>query len=115
MATPVPDDELDGGDEGWIRDGGDLELVEAYFRRELGGWQVGVAAMELVRSDPLESELRQAVEAALRAVPGVSAVHEEDREVWVVFGQPSGARLVDAVAAVVDARADDLQRHLDSL
>lgn len=61
-------------------------------------WQVGAGAMEFLREDPLQSEVRAAVLGALRSVPGVTAAEEEDREVWVVNGSPSGEDLVRAVA-----------------
>jgi hypothetical protein len=43
------------------------------------GWLVSVDAMEFVRSEPLESELRQRIITALRAVRGVTHVEEHDR------------------------------------
>jgi hypothetical protein len=61
-------------------------------------WQVGVNAMEFIRADPLESEVRSAFAGALRSVPGVRQAEEEDREVWIVDGDPSGEDLVRAVA-----------------
>ncbi|MFA9430813.1 hypothetical protein [Egicoccus sp. AB-alg2] len=61
-------------------DDDDLRAVEA-IRYDAGPWtwQVGVAVAEFRRDDPLEDELRQGVEAALAAVPGVTEVAEEDR------------------------------------
>ena len=56
----------------------------------------------LQREDPLESELRQQMATALRAVPGVDVVAEEDRELWYVTGAPSGEALIRAAAQVVD-------------
>lgn len=53
-------------------------------------WAVVVAVAEFLREDPLESELRQQMAAALRAVGGVGSVWEDDREVWDVSGDPSG-------------------------
>jgi hypothetical protein len=69
-------------------------------------WRVEVWVMEFVRDDPLEAELRRRIDAALRAVPGVTDVREDDREVWGVEGSPSGDALVSAVGAVVDSFAD---------
>lgn len=68
-------------------------------------WRVHVWVMELVRDDELEAELRTRIGAAIRAVRGVTRVAEEDREVWVIAGTPSGEALVRAVAEVVDALA----------
>jgi hypothetical protein len=56
-------------------------------------WHVTVWVMEFVRDEPLEGELRRRVGAALRKVSGVKKVAEEDREVWVVDGAPSGEAL----------------------
>jgi hypothetical protein len=55
-----------------------------------------------LRGDPLEAELRQRIDSALRGVDGVGDVAEEDREVWYVTGTPSGKDLVRAAAQVVD-------------
>lgn len=110
----LPDDETDG-DEGWERatDEPDLRNVEAH-KSEDGGWQVTVWVAEFVREDPLERELREGIASALRAVPGVAAVAEEDREVWEVRGEPSGEALLLAAATVVDALADRARTYLDS-
>ena len=104
----VPDDEVDG-EAAWERltDDPDVRGVEAV---KLGGvrewtWQVGVFVAEFLRDDPLEDELRQGMDEALRAVPGVADVAEEDREVWIVDGDPSGEALARAAAAVVDRLA----------
>src|SRR5262245_22472011 len=101
----IPSDELDG-DEGWERltDEPDVRGVEAIrvFAEAPWEWAVTVAAMEFVRDDPLESELRDGIDAALRTVEGVLDVDEEDREVWVVNGAPSGEELTQAVARTVD-------------
>lgn len=100
-------------EEEWLRETNDrdLRLVGA---AKLGGrdyWQVDVAAMEFVRSEPLESELRGRVQAALEVVPGVDSVVDEDREVWGITGHPDGYALVAAVAAVVDELYEQLFEH----
>ena len=48
------------------------------------------------------------MEAALRAVAGVSDVGEHDHESWAVNGTPSGEDLAKAAAAVLDGIADQL-------
>jgi hypothetical protein len=53
--------------------------------------------------------------AALRAVAGVEAVEEEDREIWIVTGTPSGQELVNAAAQVVDSLATRARAHIDNL
>lgn len=92
-----------------------INYVDALrFAKPLGGWRwmVGVAAMEFVRDDPLESELRTELAARLGAVPGVTAVREEDNEAWVVSGSPSGAALVEAAAAAIDRFADRVRDEI---
>ena len=117
----IPAAELDGAtsDEGWERsvDDPDLRGVSAY-RITLGEqayWSVGVAVAEFLREDPLESEFRQQMAAALGAVPGVDVVAEEDRELWYVTGAPSGEALIRAAARVVDYLADRARAYLDGL
>jgi hypothetical protein len=78
----------------------------------IGGWQVDVWVMEFVRSDPLESELRQRITSALQAVSGVTSAEEEDRETWFVTGTPAGQALVAAAAQVVDDLADRTRAHV---
>jgi hypothetical protein len=77
----------------------------------VGGWQVWVNAMEFVRDEPLEGELRRRIAGALRSAAGVDTAEELDREVWVVTGAPSGEALVLAVGAVVDDLADRIRSH----
>ena len=107
--------------EEWVReipDPHDRELhgVDAVKLRSDGLWQVSVYVMEFIRDVPLEDTLRARIPAALRAVPGVVDLREEDREVWSVRGTPTGSALVDAVAPVVDELAtqsrDEINRQL---
>ena len=93
----------------------DKEVHGVGAHRAGGLWHVSVWAMELVREEPLERELRDAVQIALEGVPGADEIEEEDREVWVVGGKPSGEALVSAVAAAIDARAERIRKHIDSL
>lgn len=107
-------------DEGveWVRvvEDEDLRGVGAHTLGEgPWKWQIFVSVAEFLREDPLESEMREGVDAALRSVAGVTEVAEEDREVWIVQGEPTGPDLVRAVATVVDALADRAEAHLDSL
>lgn len=109
---PVAAEDLDG-EEGWTRetDEPDVRNVEAY--RYEDSWQVTVWVAEFVRDEPLESEFRGAIDAALKGVEGVTSVEEEDREVWAVAGKPSGRELVVAAASVVDGMADRLRPAVD--
>jgi len=112
----VPDDEVDG-DEGWERltDDPDVRGVEAVkVGEEEWPWQVIASVAEFLREDPLETELRERMAAALRAVPGVTDVAEEDREVWIVDGEPSGEALVRAAASVVDDLAPRARALMDA-
>ena len=76
------------------------------------GWMVDVWAMEFVRSDPLESELRERIMDALRGVSGVTHVAEHDRESWFLTGTTSGEALVSAAAQIVDDLADQIRRAM---
>ena len=94
--------------EEWVRrtDEPRERAVSASKHREGEWWNVSVWVMEFIRTDPLESELRRRIANALLNVPGVTEAEEEDREVWIVTGAPSGEALVAAVAQVVDDLAD---------
>ena len=83
--------------------------------RDEDGFQVIVNAAEFVREQPLEGRLRAAVAAGLTRVPGVKDVFEEDREVWIVEGRPSGEDLARAAAEAIGTLADELRAHLDQL
>ena len=106
------------GTEGWTRaehepDIGGVDV----FRYDIdgGSWQVVVQVMEFVRQDPLEGRLREAILAALRAIPGVIEAEGEDRESWVVSGEPAPQELVRAVARVVDSFADEARAQVKAL
>lgn len=96
--------------EEWVRktDEPNLRAVSASKSREGDLWSISVWAMEFIRTDPLESELRRRIANALSGVNGVTSVEEEDREVWAVTGTPTGK----AVAQEVDALADQLRDTL---
>ena len=112
-------DSQEGAPEAWQRltDEPEVRGVEAasYDILEDPAWQVTVWVAEFLREDPFETELRRGMMAALRMVDGVAAVHEDDREVWLVTGTPSGHALVHASAQVVDALADRARAHIESL
>ncbi|MEM8902170.1 MAG: hypothetical protein AAGA17_01000 [Actinomycetota bacterium] len=105
--------------ESWTRrtDDPELRAVEAGRYRVAGQWpwHVTVAVAEFVRSAPLEREFVAAISGALRSVVGVTDVHHEDREVWIVAGTPSGEDLVRAVAAQVDRFAVRIEALLNEL
>ena len=68
---------------------------------------VFVSAAEFIRVEPFESQLRKAVDRALRDVPGVVEVEEDDRETWLVSGVPNESDVrrlvVDAVTPIAHA------------
>ena len=103
--------------EEWLRktDEPEVRAVSAAKVDKIGGWHVAVWAMEFVRSDPLEAELRQRIARALQAVTGVTSAEEQDRELWFVTGTPSGRALVEAAARVVDALADQTRVYIQEL
>lgn len=90
----------------WYRDvdNDDVRGVSA-FKPQEEDWRVVVGVSRVIRGEPLESELRRSVGAALRSVTGMTGVLEEDREVWVAQGSPQAESLIRAVADVVDGLA----------
>jgi hypothetical protein len=101
-------------DEEWERKTNDPNFrdVDACRAEWMGGWEVGIAAQELFRQDPLGLELRQRVQSALEAVSGVTGVEEHDNETWLVTGNPSGEALMRAAANVVDDLADRMREAI---
>jgi hypothetical protein len=113
----IPTAELDGeADEAWERltDDSDFLGVEATKLAGMPRWHVFVAVAEFLGEDPLESELRRRMAAALGGVAGAGHVAEEDREVWIVTGSPSGEDLIRAAAEVVDDLAARARALVDS-
>ena len=102
------DDEIQ---EEWLRETDEPGVLNVSANRwdAIGGWQVAVWAMQFVRSDPLETDLRQGITSALHAVSGVTSAEEQDREQWFVTGSPSGRALVEAAARVVDDHAERIR------
>ena len=105
--------QVEGADESWERvtSESDVRGVGADRIDFAGGWNVTVSVMEFVREDPLESELRRRITAALLSVDGVESTGEMDREVWFVTGTVSGEALVRAVAPVVDDLAGQTRAY----
>jgi hypothetical protein len=75
-------------------------------------WQVDVPVLEFVRGGDLERDLRRDLANALRSVPGVTDVAEEDLEVWTLTGDPQGRDLVAAAARVLDDYAARIRAEL---
>ena len=101
----VPEDQAEA-QEAWERltDDPDIRGIETVRIEGPAGWywNITIGVAELLRGDPLEAELRQRLDSALRGVDGIDDVAEEDREVWYVTGTPSGKDLVRVAAQVVD-------------
>lgn len=99
--------------EEWERDTSEPDIRGIGVTRDADGtdwpWHLSVSVAEFVREEPLEGELRRRMDAALRAVPGVSDVAEEDREVWIIRGDVSGEAIAVAAAQVVDEMADRIR------
>lgn len=84
---PPDDEELL---EQWTRDDADdLTTVEALLPDD-HPWQVVVGMAEFLRAEPLETQMSEAVHAAIGGVPGVTGVAREDTEVWLAWGTPDG-------------------------
>jgi hypothetical protein len=98
-ATPS-DDEIE---EEWWREVDDMLRGMTATKWPDGLWQLWVELANVLREEPLESEMRRGMESALSAVPGVTDVREGDREIWDVDGTPSPEALIEAAAVVVDA------------
>lgn len=96
-----------------IREGADDDVIAVLADRQEWPWSVFVAVAEFVREEPLETELAEAVAEALGAVPGVTDVVHEDREVWVVDGTPRGSDLVVAVDRELDRLGDRIRPFLE--
>jgi hypothetical protein len=78
-------------------------------------WKLTVAALEFVRSEPLEGRLRGSLKTALEEVPGVTSVTEEDREILLIGGAPTGLALTKAATEAIDSMAAAIQKHYDHL
>jgi hypothetical protein len=110
-------DEVDGLQE-WVRETDDDVRGVGALQREARGrwtWQVFVSVAEFLREEPLEGEMRAAVDHAIRSVAGVTEVAEEDREVWILSGEPSGEELVRSVGEAVDRLASRARVHIEEL
>jgi hypothetical protein len=112
----VPVDDDDEYSAAWERltDDPDVHGIESARLDEAGGWQVTVSVMEFVREEPLKSELRRRIAAALQSVEGAETILAEDREVWFVAGTPAGDALMRAAAEVADEFADRTRSYAGS-
>lgn len=87
----------------------DFRGVDVYRIASLDRWQWQVAlGIDEFAPDRIEAELNERMPPALLAVPGVTEVVRESREVWLVSGTPSGEDLARAASRVVDDLADSI-------
>ena len=106
------------GQDAWVRVGTEpnLRSVEAVQNESGGGWSVSVGAMKFVHPEHgTYRELRQAIEDAIKSVPGVTEVEHEINDVWWASGSPSGEDLARAVAHVLDQHDDRIRKHYNDL
>lgn len=75
-------------------------------------WSLCINVAEFIRHEPLDTEFRTRLVAALAGVAGVTAIEEADRDVWVVAGEPEGQALVDAVLLLLLDMAPELSAEL---
>lgn len=74
---------------------------------EEGGWNVEIAAGEFFRGGgPLGRDLKQRMENALVAVPGVTGLYYQSHDECLVYGAASGQALCQAATNVLDEMAD---------
>jgi hypothetical protein len=111
------DDEIT---EGWERLPGKenyLRGVEVASGEGLGepfDWLVTIWAREYFRDDPLGRELKERLEGAWLAVPGVTSAENASWETWYVSGRTSGEAVCRAAANVVDELADRMRAAYES-
>ena len=88
----------------------DLRGVDVYRIASLDRWHWHVAlGIDGFAPDRIEVELNERMPPALLAVPGVTEVAQESREMWLVPGTPKGEDLLWAAAQTVDQLADRTQ------
>ena len=102
-------------EEEWIpyTDDEDILGVGAWKAND-DDWRVQIWVAEFIRDEPLESELGNGLDVALRSVEGVTDVVHKDREQWIAEGTPSGEALVHAAASFLDGFAERARAYIES-
>ena len=98
--------------EEWVRITGEKDILgvcAARMSQSDWPWQVSIYVAEFIRSEPLQSELFDAITSALSGVPGVARAVQEDREVWAVQGNVAGDALVRACSLALNRLAQPLR------
>lgn len=103
--------------EEWVRVTDDEDILGVSASRSDGewSWTVSIHAAEFIREEPLESELQESIEKALTSVSGVTAVAHEDREVWIIKGNPKGEDLVKSCSSALDNLSDAMRKAVSEL
>lgn len=103
--------------EEWVRVTDDKDILGVSASRSDGewSWTVAIHAAELIREEPLEAELQAAIEDALSSVPGVTAVAHEDREIWIIKGNPKGGDLVKSCSSALDNLSNVMRNAVSEL
>jgi hypothetical protein len=78
-------------------------------------WQVFINVAEFIRKEPLQGQLFTAISQALLDVPGVTSAVQEDREVWLVKGSPTGEELVRHCSRALNNMYPQLKAEYESL
>jgi hypothetical protein len=99
-------------EEGYLRG---VEVASGAGLEEPFDWLVTIAAREYFRDDALGQELRQRLESAMLAVPGVTGAENASWETWYVIGRGSGEALCRACAIVLDDLADRMRTAYEGL
>jgi len=92
-----------------------LGVCVARMSSEDWPWHVSIYVAEFIRTEPLQSELFDSITAALTNVAGVTRVVHEDREVWVLQGEPAGEKLIHACSAALETLAPSLRKAYAAL
>ena len=82
----------------------DIHGVNALKLKDNGDypWVIYFGAGEFIREEPFFTKMNDAIYEALTSLENVNEVHAEDREKYIVSGNPSGHELVKVVSEAID-------------
>ncbi len=105
------------GEVTWFHRTEEGDILGVSASQEIGDeyWYVFVSFAEFVREEPLESKFRKLIAKSLSEVNGVSSVEEEDREVWLVEGDPDGKELVTVCVEALKSIYPELKTFMKEL
>jgi len=102
--------------EEWLRVTKEQDLLGVGASKlDTSTWQVFINVAEFIRTEPLQSELFDAVTDALVQTDGVETAFQEDREVWIVKGEVSGESLIQSCAAALSRLEPKIRKTFESL